>query len=322
MADLAAHGTLPAPHDPSLPRFQQGARSQQLLTVLLGDYWFGRGEAIPSAALVDLLSIFDVTPAGARAAIQRLAQRGFLVGQRDGRQTRYGVHAKSRETLDERVRALFMSHLPSRWDGTWTVVAFSLPEEATGARRALREGLRQQHFGNVYDALWVRPGDHSATVRALVDGLVADGVPGFDPARLTVFAGARLPAGASPAMLGQAFGVSELADAYREFCTRWRPLLDDLDRLRTQPQEALVTRTSVMADWRSLVRADPHLPLELLGENHPRQQAFACCAEIYDQLGPAGESAFRRALSGHDDRLTSLVAHHTFTGFSALIQND
>jgi phenylacetic acid degradation operon negative regulatory protein len=322
MPDLAEHSTLRAPRDPSLPRFQQGARSQQLLTVLLGDYWFGRGETIPSAALVDLLSIFDITPAGARAAIQRLAQRGFLVGQREGRQTRYGVHAKSRETLDEHVRALFMSHLPSRWDGTWTVVAFSLPEEATGARRALREGLRQQRFGNLYDALWVRPGDHSAAVRALSQGLVADGVTGFDPARLTVFAGARLPEGASPTMLEQVFGLGERAEAYREFCTRWRPLLDDLDRLRTQPQEALVTRTNVMADWRSLVRADPRLPVELLGEDHPGRQAFTSCAEIYDQLGPAGESAFRRALSGHDDQLTSLVAHHTFTGSSVLIQGD
>ncbi|GGR53419.1 phenylacetic acid degradation operon negative regulatory protein [Nocardioides luteus] len=310
-----------AVRDPSLPRFQQGPRSQQLLTVLLGDYWFGRSEAIPSAALVDLLGIFDVTPAGARAAIQRLAARGFLVGQREGRQTRYAVHTQSRETLDGHVRALFMSHVPPPWDGTWTVVGFSLPEGATAARRALRDGLRRLHFGNLYDALWIRPGDRSEEVRALADGLAADELPGFDPARLTVFADARLPGGATPSMLDQAFGLAELRAGYQEFCGRWQPMLAEIDGLRARPQEALVTRTSVMAEWRSLVRADPRLPAELLGADDPGLRAYACCSEIYDRLGPAGESAFRRSLSGHDDQLTGLVTHHTFTGSSALIQD-
>ncbi|WP_051218050.1 PaaX family transcriptional regulator [Nocardioides insulae] len=305
-----------------MPRFQQGAQSQQLLTVLLGDYWFGRNEAIPSAALVDLLGTFEVSPAGARAAIQRLAQRGFLVGQREGRQTRYGVQAKSREALDEHVRSLFMSHRPVAWDGTWTIVAFSLPEEAATARRSLREGLRTQRFGNLYDALWVRPGDHPAAVQSLVRELAEEGVPGFDPARVSIFAGARLPGGVSPVMLEQAFGIAELTMAYEEFCGRWQPLLEDLDRLRGRPREALITRTRVMADWRRLVRADPRLPSELLDGHDPGQRAFACCAAIYDQLGPAGETAFRRALSGHDEQLPDLATHHTFTGSSALIQGD
>jgi phenylacetic acid degradation operon negative regulatory protein len=59
-----------------LPRSQQGAEPQLLLTSLLGDFWYWRDEHIPSAALVQLLGEFDISPASARAAIRRLAPAG------------------------------------------------------------------------------------------------------------------------------------------------------------------------------------------------------------------------------------------------------
>ena len=60
-----------------MPRFQVGFPPQHLLLALLGDYWSGRSEPLPSAALVDLLAEFDVNPSGARAALSRLSIRGL-----------------------------------------------------------------------------------------------------------------------------------------------------------------------------------------------------------------------------------------------------
>ena len=74
-----------------MPRFQVGFPPQHLLLALLGDYWSGRCEPLPSAALVDLLAEFDVNPSGARAALSRLSIRGLLVGTKDGRNTFYRV---------------------------------------------------------------------------------------------------------------------------------------------------------------------------------------------------------------------------------------
>ena len=42
-----------------MPRFQVGFPPQHLLLTLIGDYWSGRCEALPSAALVDLLAEFE-----------------------------------------------------------------------------------------------------------------------------------------------------------------------------------------------------------------------------------------------------------------------
>lgn len=317
---------MPLP-SPSLPRFQNGARPQQLLTVLLGDYWHARSEPIPSAALVELLQVFDVTPSSARAAIQRLAQRGFLVGTKAGRQTSYAVSPMSQERINSHVRSLFMSHLPQQWDGTWTLVGYSLPEDAKGTRRLLREQLRQHGFGSLYDALWIRPGNQLDSVSAMMDDLGGQ----LNPDQLTVFTGARLPEGTGLGSIQVAFGLPGLAEGYAEFIGRWKPAASHLEdgletALALSPEAgarpgdaALRLRTSIMADWRTLRRQDPRLPHELLGDDYPMHQAVAACAALYDSLGSTAEAAFRRILRSHDEQLAALVTHHTFAASASLL---
>lgn len=50
----------------------------------------------------------------------------------------------------------FGASTPS-WDGEWTVVMFTVPEDQRDTRRALRDGLRLLHFGMLFDAVWVSP---------------------------------------------------------------------------------------------------------------------------------------------------------------------
>ncbi|QEW00216.1 PaaX family transcriptional regulator [Microbacterium caowuchunii] len=311
-----------------LPRFQQGARSQQLLSVLLGDYWFARTEPIPSAALVDLLGLFDVSNDGARGAIQRLAQRGFLVGTKEGRHTAYAVTPMTHEIIDWHVRVLFLNHRAPTWDGTWTLVAYSVPEDAAGTRRMLRDQLRHLRFGALYDALWLRPGDAADSVRATLTGLPEP----LHPAQLTVFTGARLPAGTGRDAVAIAFGLRTHAARYRQFLQRWEPVVRRLEGERPETVlaampdyggdpgiAALRVRTSIMTEWRMLRRRDPQLPDELLGADYPLRRAVAACATVYDALGPPAESAVRRILRHYRAELAGLVTHHTFAAATSLL---
>jgi phenylacetic acid degradation operon negative regulatory protein len=306
------------PADHLLPRDQQGARSQQLLIVLLGDYWHLRPEPIPSAALVALLTLFDVTPAGARAAIQRLAKRGFLITGKNGRTTAYAVSPMSQESVDAHVELLFRSHIPRPWDGTWSVVGYSLREDQRSTRNALRERLRQSHFGNVHDGLWIRPGDRRPEVEAMVRDLPAPPSTG----QLTVFTGARLPDESVTATAREAFALDELAAAYRRFVEQWQPVaarvssLTDPGQRGSDDDDLLRARTSIMRDWRELRHSDPMLPQSLLGDDFPFERALAVCSMIYDSTGPAAEAAFRRILEPHSVDLAKHVSHHTFAAYA------
>lgn len=283
-----------------LPRSQRGAQPQRLLTTLFGDYWLGRAEPLPSAALVQLLAEFDVSASSARAAIQRLAARRFLVGERHGRETRYGVPPKSDEVLTRHIRRVFGTIDPEPWDGAWTIVGFSVPEHDRATRRRLRESLRAQHFGRLYDGLWISPWHPGPELAQLVDAT--------GPANLTVFRGQHLPTGVRRDLVTEAFDLDELASRYRAFvelCTRTRAEVDG-------PGQALRVRTEVMAAWRRVKATDPRLPAELLPPEWPGSSAQDACAEVYDALGPAAQERFRGVLAEHAPDLAGMVTHHTF----------
>ncbi|NKX51698.1 PaaX family transcriptional regulator, partial [Arthrobacter deserti] len=199
---------------PQLPRHQQGAEPQRLLTTLFGDYWLGRSEHLPSAALVRLLAGFVTTAAGARAATQRLAARRFLVGSRNGRETAYGVPPRSREVLNMHLRKLFGTPEQEPWDGQWTIVAFSVPEQDRAARRQHREAPRSLHFGRLYDALWVSPRDRTPEL--------AEPAAQVRPHQPTAFRGADIPVGPVRNIAAEAFELAPLAEQYRVFVRECR----------------------------------------------------------------------------------------------------
>ncbi|WJL94691.1 PaaX family transcriptional regulator C-terminal domain-containing protein [Microbacterium sp. ET2] len=302
--------------DRLLPRDQQGARSQQLLTVLLGDYWHLRTEPLPSAALVALLHLFGVSAAAARAAVQRLARRGFLVPRKVGRATLYAVSPMSQASVDAHVQILFRSHLSPAWDGTWTLVSYSLPEEQRGLRATLREQLRQARFGSIHDGLWVRPGDalpRVAEIRSAIQPL--------GEGRIVAFSGARIAADDLNEFARTAFALDDVATDYERFIERWAGDAARVDRAGAdaeppvEPGEALLLRTSIMRDWRGLRHTDPMLPAELLSDRVPFARALEVCSTVYDGTGAAAEEAFRAVLRIHAPELEAHVSHHTFAGY-------
>lgn len=306
-----------SPTDPSrgnLPRYQSGVAPQRMLTVLLGDYWFGRGEPLPSSALVELLGALEITPSSARAAIQRLAQRGFLAAHKDGRRTSYSVHAGSRKTQAQRVERIFQAHRERPWDGTWTIITYRVPETAAPLRRAVRDTLRQLRFGHLNDGVWIKPGSHAEEAFAHLK-------QGDEPvlSLVSFFEGARLPDFVSPLELRRAFDADALDEEYLSFALRWEGRARDLGDQWPTGVEALRLRTEVLSEWRPLVHQDPRLPNALLPEEPPLRRAATATALFYDGLGPSAENAVRKIIERHQPELAPLVLHHTFATSDRLL---
>lgn len=303
---MAATPEPPAP----LPRSQQGAEPQLLLTSLLGDFWYWRDEHIPSAALVRLLGEFGITETSARAAIRRLTARGLLSVSRTGRTTAYGIPPRTSEVIVERTYRMltFGSRTPD-WDGRWTVVAFSVPEHDRGLRTSLRSQLRVLRFAALYDGVWVSPYDLSGEVLSVLRELGlgtatvfrADEVPGVD--------------GGSPVT---AFDLGPLGEEYEKFADEYEPVLDSLDDGLLGPAQALRIRTELRVAWRRFPETDPDLPAELLPPDWARERAHKVFLQIYDRLGPLAELRFKQLLAGFDPELAGLASHHDSAKVAAL----
>jgi len=292
-----------------LPRMQAGVQPQHLLITLLGDYWYGRREHLPSAALVRLLAEFGVTPVGARAALSRLARRGLLESSRVGRRTYYGLTERAAAVIADGARRIYSFGAGARsWSGQWTVAAFSIPEAQRDVRHALRSRLRWLGFAPLYDGVWVTPGDEAAAATAVLKEL--------EIASATVMTAVIAPGSPLDGDPLAAWDLDGLRRRYQRFVAKYGPLLERTRSGEVGASEALVARTGVMNEWRNFPNLDPDLPPELLPRPWPRAEARRIFVEVYNGLGPLAQVRVRQVLAEHSVELAELASFHTtsFTG--------
>ena len=252
---LSAELADPAPPEPWTSPGAAAQRPPRLLLTLLGDYWWQRTEPLPSAAIVALLAEFGVSDSAARAALSRLTRNGLLVTSKTGRRTFSRLSSRAAGILDDGARRIFSFGAASQpWDGMWSLVAFSIPEDNRAARDALRKQLRWRGFAPLYDGLWVSPRDHAAEVIGYLKDL--------DITTGTAFRASSVPAdGEIPA---RAWDLDGLRRRYECFIAFAGQLRDAAVAGRVPPTDALIARTRVMDEWRAFPALDPDLPAELL----------------------------------------------------------
>lgn len=275
---------------------------------LLGDYWFGRTVYIPSAALVDLLGEFGISPQAARAALSRVQRGGFLEGLKDGRNTMYrlspaiAANAERRGNRMMRFSAETAAGAPS-WDRTWTIVTYMLQAEQADERRRIRDALRSLGFGPLQDAVWISP-------RHLGERVLAE--IGDEPTlSLGIFEHARLAAGAD-VDVARIWRLDHLAARYDNI----REQLVRIDgatarRSSVDAHEALVLRTEAMAHWRTIMPTDPRLPPDLLPRPWPGWPARRLFAKVYDRLGPVAAAHVREVVAAHSTEAAAAVHHNS-----------
>jgi phenylacetic acid degradation operon negative regulatory protein len=255
------------------PAARPRVKPQRLLVTLLGDHWRGKAEPIPSTALLRLLAEFGVTAQGTRSALSRLVRRGLLARSRRGRRTFYTLTPSGLELLDEGARRIFGFGVErARWDGTWSVVAFSVAEADRDRRHLLRTRLRWLSFAPLYAGLWISPHPHLEEAAKVLEELGID--------NMTLFKAIVPSWGSRRGNFLSAWDLDSLRRAYRRFIATFRPVRARLRRGRLGASEALVTHTPLIDEWRRFPREDPDLPDEFLPADWPRHEA----RELFDRL--------------------------------------
>jgi phenylacetic acid degradation operon negative regulatory protein len=296
------------PEAPRLPRAQEGARPQHLIITLFGDYWWGREEHLPSAALVALANEFEISSASARAALSRLGRRGLLTSSKIGRRTYYGPTSRTQQVMRDGVERIFSFGVDegAAWNGTWLLVAFSVPEEQRDIRHALRTRLRWLGFAPLYDGVWVSPGADAADAEAAIRECNVKDASVFEAT--SIYSASGSGTGAHPL---SAWNLAELRLAYDEFIDRFEPVYKRVVSGDIRASEALIERTAIMDTWRIFPGLDPNLPAQVLPEGWPRRRAHEIFASVYDSLGPLAEARFRQILSRYAPDMVPLVHHLT-----------
>ncbi|WP_285584366.1 PaaX family transcriptional regulator [Actinoallomurus iriomotensis] len=291
----------PAP-SMDLPRSQAGSSSQHLLTTLLGDYWIGRTEHLPSAALVALLGEFDIGPTAARAALNRLARRGVVVPSKVGRNSYYGLAPGTSDMLlAGGYRFISFGQENESWDGQWTIAMFTLSERERELRYSVYSRLRWLGFAPLYDGTWVSARPVAEQARQEFDELGLGEVTIFRAVEHT-------PSARRPI---DAWDLDEIAARYTEFVTAYEPLRTQIRDGHVGASQALLSRTHIMDSWRSFPGIDPDLPSNLLPSRWPRREAYELFVEVYDLLGSLAAIRVRQIVERYSPDLAELIEYNT-----------
>jgi len=235
-------------------------RPQPLLLTFFGGYLLGRGVHVATSAVIDVLDRVGVSEHATRSTLSRMARRDLLRRVRRGRQVYLGLTARSREILrDGEARVWHTGAVNEHWDGTWTLLGFSLPESWQRQRHELRSRLLWAGFGPLQGGLWISPSPVDVT--AVVGDLQAGGL-------LRAFEARALPPTDVDGLLRDAWDLPAIAARYLGFVQRWRD-----PAARPALPDRLAQQLALQTDWLQVVRRDPRLPVQHLPEGWPAERA-------------------------------------------------
>ena len=233
-------------------------RPQSLMLTFLGNFVLGAGLCVYSGSIIEVFGRTGVGEHATRSTLARMADRGLLLRQREGRRVYFGLTDRAAAILrDGEDRIWKQGAVNDDWDGTWTLLAFSLPEAAQRRRHDLRSQLTWAGFAPLIGGLWIAPG------HADISAIGAD--PELGP-HVTVFRSTADPATDVDRMVRDTWDLTAQAAGYAAFRDRWSAFADGA---AAPGLDELAVKLRLLTEWLHLVRSDPYLPVRHLPQDWP-----------------------------------------------------
>ena len=269
---------------------------QQVVLTLYGDYILHLGGEIGIDTLIRLLANFGLSQQAVRSAISRMSRKGLIKVRRVGRRSYYSLTTAGRTLLTEGARRIF-KRKTTKWDGTWNIVTYSIPEKTRETRDIFRRELGWLGYGPLSEATWISPYDMTAEVNELAEKLkIKDRVQIFNAKQVNSFN--------PPSIMNWCWDLEKIHEKYSDFVEKYNnKLKDHQQRMEAgeviEPGECFVERFHLIHEYRRLPFYDPDLPLELLPENWLRPQAANLFSEYHDLLANKANEYFDSAFKNY-----------------------
>jgi phenylacetic acid degradation operon negative regulatory protein len=221
-----------------------------LLITVLGDYLRPTGRPAPTSAFIDVMARLGVEDTACRQALIRAAADGWLVAERSGRFTWWGLSPPFEEFLGLGAERIFgFAAAQPDWDRRWLVVVTRAAETNRAGRHLVRTRLRWSGFGALAPGVWIS----THADRAKEAEFVLREAEVFDDCQ--IFLSEYLTGGDPSVVARQAWDLEEIEREYEAFLAAFT---------RQPSDDPLVRCTRLVHAWRRLALLDPALPTDLL----------------------------------------------------------
>jgi phenylacetic acid degradation operon negative regulatory protein len=266
-------------------------RPQDLVFTLYGEFLLRRAEPVRVGSLIALLEPLGLTAGGVRTVLSRMMAKGWLCGERHRGRGYYALSERGRRLLEEGEARIYRPARLADWDGAWTLLAYSIPEEQRRQRDRLRSQLSWLGFGSLGNGLWISPHDMVARVRAVGEEL---GVL----SHLEVFRSMHAGFSDRRRLVSQCWDLPAINVRYEAFIARH---LAAHQALQAAPasvagRNAYERRFALVHEYREFPQLDPFLPRPLQPQDWAGECALALFQSYHALLSPASDAYLREVL--------------------------
>ncbi|WP_158745951.1 PaaX family transcriptional regulator C-terminal domain-containing protein [Acidisphaera sp. L21] len=231
-------------------------RTWSVVITLFGDAIVPRGGTVWLGTLLDLFGAMGIDAGAVRTALSRLVADGWTERERIGRNSRYRLAEKGRDTFATAAARIYAGQPPA-WDGRMRLVLH--PKD--------RATLTAGGWAQASPGLWIAP---------------SRATPATEPIAMD----ATLDPAAARSLAAQAWPLDRLAASFARFNNAFAALPD---WQAPSPQDAMIARTLLIHEYRRIVLHGPDLPTEILPPDWPGTKALAVCRAAYAAVLPAAE---------------------------------
>ncbi|WP_309484618.1 PaaX family transcriptional regulator [Streptomyces himalayensis] len=259
-------------------------RPQSLMLAFFGNHVLDEGDlCVYSGSIIDVLGRVGVGEQAVRSTLTRMVNRGMLRRQREGRKMYFGLTPQATRVLEDgRTRIWKQGAVNDDWDGSWTLLGFSLPDSWKRQRHDLRSRLTWSGFGALYSGLWIAPGN--VDVSAVVSELgLADHVK--------IFHAQADQATDIELMIRDTWDLESIAARYVTFDKRWTAHLG-----AGSGDDPIGTRLRLVSEWLWTIRTDPRLPARHLPPAWPARPAQETFRRVAEQTAAPARRRARELL--------------------------
>ena len=295
-------------------------RPQDLVFTLFGDVLLHRRGPVWVGSLIALLEPLALSEGAVRTVLSRMAGKGWLAAERLGRLSFYDLTPRGRALLEEGESRIHHPDWDRPWDGRWTLIAYSIPEDERHLRTRLRDRLAWLGFGSLGNGLWISPHDVEAEVRQVAEELDVGSY-------LACFAATGTAFSEPDDLVAKCWDLAGINARYEAFIARHVP---DFKRCRAARdasdvgdmrdvggiagEEAYVLRFRLVHEYRDFPLIDPYLPRQLLPENWAGECAAHLFRTYHDLLSSAADAYVASVLTEAPPAPARSAAHGPVSG--------
>jgi phenylacetic acid degradation operon negative regulatory protein len=261
-------------------------RPKDLIFTLFGDFLLHRPEPVWVGSLIELLAPLGLSEGAVRTVLSRMAAKGWLEAERRGRNSFYRLTGRGRRLLEEGEARIYHPPRDEEWDGSWYLVAYSIPEDRRQLRDRLRVRLLWLGCGSLGNGLYITPHAIGSRIEEIADGLeIRDHLEFFQADHAGFSNVAQLVA--------RCWDLPSINLRYKQFIDRYLP---DYESSRTAIEEnqltgeqAFVRRFALVHEYREFPLIDPYLPRPLQPADWGGECSAALFSVYHDLLMPLAD---------------------------------